>query len=352
MRLIAPAVVNRVAQEPPAASVDAADHGSHVFAQDRSFGFAHAAFEPVPDARLEARAKDASPAHDAAPLDFADAATAEFGERAFVAQSALPPPVEFEAAFEAPAGDEMRDDEIVIDLSDEATGASREAQPADEELFDGERFGVYTLSLDESLASPQDALADLAAPDAAALLQEFADEPPASKPADTSTWLALGLRPTRVWPLIEGASVEHGQGLADVVAAGAVRSGPKTEAPQKPAPKAAPKAAAKAAETKADPLDWAELVASLRQDIESRRKQPPAAAPAAAVKAPAPRAADTPPQRPQLHAIDGNGRRGRKPTPVQDEWGFFDPQQCGFAALLAKLDEFSENDEAEVRKTS
>jgi hypothetical protein len=23
--------------------------------------------------------------------------------------------------------------------------------------------------------------------------------------------------------------------------------------------------------------------------------------------------------------------------PVQDEWGFFDPEQCGFAALVARL---------------
>jgi hypothetical protein len=27
--------------------------------------------------------------------------------------------------------------------------------------------------------------------------------------------------------------------------------------------------------------------------------------------------------------------------PIQDEWGFFDPAQCGFAALLAKLDEIT-----------
>lgn len=30
-----------------------------------------------------------------------------------------------------------------------------------------------------------------------------------------------------------------------------------------------------------------------------------------------------------------------KPKPVQDEWGFFDPGQCGFAALLDKLDEIT-----------
>src|SRR5262249_35711849 len=33
-------------------------------------------------------------------------------------------------------------------------------------------------------------------------------------------------------------------------------------------------------------------------------------------------------------------------APVQDEWGFFDPDQCGFAALLAKLDEITEDDAA------
>jgi hypothetical protein len=31
--------------------------------------------------------------------------------------------------------------------------------------------------------------------------------------------------------------------------------------------------------------------------------------------------------------------------PIQDEWGFFDPEQCGFAALLAKLDEIIDTDD-------
>ena len=36
-------------------------------------------------------------------------------------------------------------------------------------------------------------------------------------------------------------------------------------------------------------------------------------------------------------------KKGRKaPRPVQDEWGMFDPEQCGLAALIAKLDEFTE----------
>jgi hypothetical protein len=32
----------------------------------------------------------------------------------------------------------------------------------------------------------------------------------------------------------------------------------------------------------------------------------------------------------------------KKAKPMQDEWGFFDPEQCGFSTLLAKLDEITE----------
>ena len=39
----------------------------------------------------------------------------------------------------------------------------------------------------------------------------------------------------------------------------------------------------------------------------------------------------------------GVNRGHRDGKPVQDEWGFFDPEQCGFAALIAKLDEIIEN---------
>jgi hypothetical protein len=35
-------------------------------------------------------------------------------------------------------------------------------------------------------------------------------------------------------------------------------------------------------------------------------------------------------------------KRAKAVKPVQDEWGFFDPEQCGFAALLAKLDEITQ----------
>jgi hypothetical protein len=40
-------------------------------------------------------------------------------------------------------------------------------------------------------------------------------------------------------------------------------------------------------------------------------------------------------------------KRPRKAQPVQDGWGFFDPNQCGFPALIAKLDEIARLDESD-----
>jgi hypothetical protein len=34
-------------------------------------------------------------------------------------------------------------------------------------------------------------------------------------------------------------------------------------------------------------------------------------------------------------------KRARRAQPVRDEWGFFDPSECGFPALIAKLDEIA-----------
>ena len=37
-------------------------------------------------------------------------------------------------------------------------------------------------------------------------------------------------------------------------------------------------------------------------------------------------------------------QQAKKAKPIQDEWGFFDPEQCGFSTLLAKLEEITEED--------
>jgi hypothetical protein len=71
-----------------------------------------------------------------------------------------------------------------------------------------------------------------------------------------------------------------------------------------------------AAVAKADVPDWKELMASLRQDMERRRTaehRPPAT----------------------------RKTRSKSEKPAVDEWGLFDPEQCGFSALLAKLDEIT-----------
>ena len=46
----------------------------------------------------------------------------------------------------------------------------------------------------------------------------------------------------------------------------------------------------------------------------------------------------------------GPAPREKESAPVQDEWGFFDPQQCGFSALLTKLDEISEDEKRLAKK--
>ena len=47
---------------------------------------------------------------------------------------------------------------------------------------------------------------------------------------------------------------------------------------------------------------------------------------------------------------------GNKPPdpnqPAQDEWGLFDPNRCGFAALVDKLDEVTNEEKDGKRKTS
>jgi hypothetical protein len=72
--------------------------------------------------------------------------------------------------------------------------------------------------------------------------------------------------------------------------------------------------------------EWVQLVESLRIDVERRRSEQPSVAPKPARKTPS--------------------------RPIQDEWGLFDPAQCGFAALLTKLDEITEASESRPRRSA
>jgi hypothetical protein len=91
-------------------------------------------------------------------------------------------------------------------------------------------------------------------------------------------------------------------------------------------------ARAQPAESDPQPLDLDELARSLDANsrpakpdkTESREPQTPEPAP------PAPVAASAPERKKKVRRV-----------PPQDEFGFFDPQQCGLSALFAKLDTIS-----------
>jgi hypothetical protein len=46
-----------------------------------------------------------------------------------------------------------------------------------------------------------------------------------------------------------------------------------------------------------------------------------------------------------VNVVAATPPKRRKPRPIQDEWGFFDPGQCGFQALMARLDEIAAKEE-------
>ena len=105
--------------------------------------------------------------------------------------------------------------------------------------------------------------------------------------------------------------------------------------------------------------EWVELMRSLREDIARRRVElaasgpiaPPAQKPQrpkagetrvkAAKPAPPPAPAAAPQPAPEAAPTDEGKPRPKRTRPIEDEWGLFDPEQCGFAALLDKLDEIT-----------
>jgi hypothetical protein len=129
------------------------------------------------------------------------------------------------------------------------------------------------------------ASASRSAPPAAAKPARVAKAPAAFERREVVELAApLGLTPWRAWPPIEGVPIEV-PGIAAVA--------------------------------RADVPDWKELMASLRQDMERRRR--------------------TEEHRPPTTRKP----RSKSEKPAVDEWGLFDPEQCGFSALLAKLDEIT-----------
>ena len=230
--------------------------------------------------------------------------------------------------------------EPVIDLSDELAGLEADEDgEAESELFDGEPVGVYTLGTDAAetpieafdlLQAILEPAANLEPPTIAQAATRFepsaAAEDPAGAPAsplaaladetlvtplvdspeparaDIEPWVPMYLTPGRLWPTLEGMPAEM----------------PVARAEQP---------------------DWIELVASLRQDLERRRIDPPSAAVDPIAARPSDGSAA------EAHRVAKKPRPVAKQTkPIQDEWGFFDPEQCGFSTLLAKLEEITEDE--------
>ena len=190
----------------------------------------------------------------------------------------------------------------LIDLSDKAG----------DKLFEGERVGADTISAEAdepeldgfdllpAILQSQAIARHAAAPVAEAGPKELFVEPPEPPRADIEPWVPMYLTPGRMWPALQGMPAET--------------PAPRTEQP-----------------------DWIELVASLRQDLERRRTDPPSAA------------ADPVAARPSdggeadaHRLVKTQKSHAKKAKPIQDEWGFFDPEQCGFSTLLAKLEEITE----------
>jgi hypothetical protein len=203
------------------------------------------------------------------------------------------------------------DDIIEIDLSDDTLDSPSvaDAVAEDESVFElslddgadalvGMQAAAPVAAIEpvapialEAAIAPEPAIAPPPAEVAALEIFERDDLLPSAPVSDLELWMPLSSGAARLWPTMEGAASEYVDLSAETVSA--------------PAP------------PKAEHPEWTELIASLRQDMERRRD------------------AVDPPPIPRVVPR-------RKSKPVQDEWGFFDPQQCGFAALLAKLDEITD----------
>jgi hypothetical protein len=260
---------------------------------------------------------------------------------------------------------------------------------------------VHTLSFPETVASAMDELpAILAALDESAVvvvqatpidvqdplpaIETVSFEEPAPR-AVLELWMPLSFGSTRSWPTLEGVWSEarpdapapvHVDPPAIVFAAPSapvhadapalmhadapalVHTAPPAlvhaDPPalvhaDPPAVAAAPPAPAPAVErvtpdAAAARPEWIELIESLRQDVKrlrTERTQAPVAGPRTeGIPMPVVRPA-VPLRRAAADVELTPKKREKSGKPAQDEWGFFDPEQCGFAALLAKLDEIT-----------
>jgi hypothetical protein len=205
-----------------------------------------------------------------------------------------------------------------------AEATSFEAEAAMDPEFFAESFRpVFETKRTEPVFEEEAAVArafEAETADGAPAVEDIYSAEAEPQPTDAEPWGSAFMVPQGPWPATEG-----------------VRTEPVVAAAPTPVDVPAVEARPAAAPHKHGRPEWGELVASLRKDIERRRTDPPQETP---TPTPTP-AADSP----------AAPTRAKKSKPIQDEWGFFDPEQCGFAALLAKLDEITEDEDVEVHQS-
>ena len=236
------------------------------------------------------------------------------------------------------------DETIAESFVDETIAEAPVEEPVSEATCE---IAVEALALDEPLDEPA-AEQPLAAP----VVEEIVDPPVFVDAAPSLHDEDVNLEESPLFELVSEAESESAAGTEEdldryieldlsefldqspmlhAVAA----SGSDDASPEGPtetdAPSVAPMTPLEAGPATPDDADWLEVVEALRRDVE-RLDATPAAAPR--------------PSRPLKKAP----RRLLKGKPIQDEWGFFDPEQCGFAALLAKLDEVATSGDAKRRR--
>jgi hypothetical protein len=187
---------------------------------------------------------------------------------------------------------------------------------------------------------------------------------PTTSPEKPGAESATALRPAQEPPATLAGRTPHKPAVAAarprVSAPPATSAAPQAEV--KPTRHSAPAAEASATRRPANPTavvptppaqPVATAAVAVKPRVESmktasaaKHRGTHATSPAAAKPRHAP--ATPPPGKPNAPA---KKKESKKPArPVQDEWGFFDPMQCGFAALLAKLDEITEKEKAAARR--
>ncbi len=206
--------------------------------------------------------------------------------------------------------------------------------------------------------------ANASAQEAAAVVASAAEVPPAPAPAPSSEAAApaaapspeiidlltslkrdiLELRSERHEHLVEPT---HSAPVPVAVTAPVIDPTPIAV----PAPSAPPLAAHAGASLvpPAAPMSWTPVVPT-STIVQPRFDTPPLAAMSPARREEAAVTAEAPAVRPTRIVIRKadrlkkrkKARKEQRPAAVQDEWGFFDPEKCGFAALLAKLDEITD----------